>query len=169
MLEPLACASVATSRENQRSETGSFKRRKAPPGSLSRRRPVTATWPSRPPAGRVAGSARSGGAMPRLTGKCSRRRCARGEDPEAAAQLGDRLDQGLAVSEEDAGRAEVAIGGVLGRDARPAGGSGRRRRRGLEAPGVSKEWPAELRRTVPEGRGSNASVAAGCKHMCLLW
>ena len=67
----------------------------------------------------------------------------RGEHPEAAAQFRDRLDQGLAVIEEDAHGADVAIGVVLGRDARPVGGPGRRYRRGVD-PGVDRGDQCEL-------------------------
>ena len=67
----------------------------------------------------------------------------RGKDPEAAAQLGDRLDQGLPVIEEDACGADMAIGGGLGGDARPVGGAGRKRRCGVD-PGVDRGDQGEL-------------------------
>jgi hypothetical protein len=65
MLRPREAEIAATSRENQRSAAGSFERRKAPPGSGMRSRPVTVTRPG--PGCREAGSRLSAGTKPRLT------------------------------------------------------------------------------------------------------
>ena len=119
---------AATSRERQRSLSGSLSRRKPPRGSVMRSRPATAVGPLGGPSPRRGGRVPDG-TKPRLTSTTKpSSRPERREHPDSPSRRRSRPGPASAVGLEGAVEAESSVAVALGGDQRPfrrtGGGAG---------------------------------------------